>query len=158
MRRPREEIYQALFTLVCGMNTAQTPFNLMSRRWQSWATVPANSLPALFQQELIEEADQHKLGGVTRWRLKPIIWIYLPVDETLNAVQSTIMNNYKDALDLIMQAGPAPTYPGAWPGGAVQSLGGLVMNAFIEGPSVMDEGLVSPPAILKTNITIIVPQ
>jgi hypothetical protein len=90
--------------------------------------------------------------GPTRYQLHASLWIYLPVDSgNLQAPTSPALNAYFSAIDLVMQ----PTIQS--PGGARQQLGlgPGVEHAWIDGQTIFDEGLTSPPAILNLPISIV---
>jgi hypothetical protein len=146
MRNPREEVFAALFALAKLANTPATPFAVMSRRFVPWSQKQNLEGVELYQLQLPQHGDQKRVGGATTWNLKAIWFVYAPVNtDDLITPTSPVLNNYMDALEAALLTNP---------GGNLQTLGGLVTNACIDGEVMFDEGLLAPPALLAIPITI----
>ena len=137
----REPIYAALFALLAAAPGLVTT----SRRLQHWGDVPAASQPALFMEEQDETATT-QTGLPSRWTLAVDVYLYVRSDG--GAAPGPIMN---PLLDYIVQA------LAYLPGQYVQTLGGLVAYARIDGnvkrfQSVLDSQAVAmiPIKILST--------
>ena len=144
--RDLEPIYSALFALAQSANTAQTPFAKMSRRWRSWGQMSAEESPALYQLQKpirVEGGDR----PLPLFRLQVEWYAYFSSDNgDLETPMATTLNSY---LTAIIGAIQAPIR------GQQQTLGGLVQSVYVDGDIVMDEGVISPPAVLCIPITIL---
>jgi hypothetical protein len=144
--RPLEPIYDALFALAQNANTTQTPFTIMSRRWIAWDQMSAEQSPALFQMQGMPKVEG-AVRGLPVFRL-PVDWyVYLSTDPTdLNTPTSPPLNNYLTAL--INAVLPKIQ-------GQKQTLGGLVESVYIDGEIVLDEGVITSPAVIKIPLVIL---
>lgn len=144
--RSLEAIYAALFAQAKTVNAGATPFTTMSRRWISWDQMTAEQCPAFFQRQPkipVSGGDR----GLSRFSIRVEWYVYLPSDPAdLQTVTATPVNNYVTALinALLPQLQ-----------GQKQTLGGLVENAYIDGDILIDEGLISSPAVILIPITIL---
>jgi hypothetical protein len=118
----REAIYGALFTLM------QTAPGLVttSRTLKHWGDVPANQMPALFMAQGAQTA-QTITNQLTRWHLDAKVYVYVSTDGATSP--GAVMNPIIDAIATAL--GNFPT---------VQTLGGLVQWARIEGTIETSEG------------------
>jgi hypothetical protein len=166
MKATAEQIYQALFDLVCTINTPATPLATMSRRWRKWDE-SGILFPAFYQMQtpgINTGQERNPRGfGLTRYELKAALFFYFEVDtgDTTTPI-STTLNAYYNAIDLVLQ----PSIISAQAGinqkpnqmqSARQQLGGQVgiEHCYIDGIVQFDEGLVNPPAMLVFPITIV---
>lgn len=150
---PAENVYQALFDTICGINSSATPLKTMSRRWVQWTQIADIPMPAFYQRQFPgAKFSQAKIFGPTRYLYKAELWFYFATNvDDLDAVTSTQINNYLAAIDAIL--GPSIQSPG----GARQQLGQgpKIEHAWIDGEVMMDEGLIVPPAILLVPVSIL---
>lgn len=135
----RENVYNALFTILCGAPGLVTK----SRRLLHWTDVPVAQQPALFMVRKSETAQRESN--------KPCIWIcevdvYLYVNQS-NAKRSPdeILNPILDYITTVMTA----------PMGRNNDLGGLAYYARIEGTIETDEGALGNQAAAIIPIRIL---
>lgn len=144
--RALEPIYAALFALAQAANTSDTPFTIMSRRWIAWDQMTAEQSPALFQLQgpaPVEGA----VRGLPKFSLQVDWYVYLSTDPTdLNTPTSPPLNNYLTAL--INAVLPKLQ-------GQKQILGGLAADVYIDGDIILDEGVISSPAVIKIPLIIL---
>lgn len=126
MSSTREQIYAAFFAQ--ALPVAQTFFGQASaRRIQSLAEMGAVQQPTLFQLEVGEDIRPKK--GLPALRFLDVLYIIYLTGYSDSMSQNTILpstqvNNALDAL----QANLAPD-----PGTGLQTLGGVVSHAWVEG-------------------------
>ncbi len=130
MRVPREVIYNTVFAVL--QNAYK--WNYASRRVLSWDNVNIGQQPAVFLQQNDEVPDQATIRGLTRWILKPHVWIYAQApanaDQPDQSPASIVINPILDAIDSAF-ASPIP--------GEKQTLAAynngvpLVENCYIDG-------------------------
>jgi hypothetical protein len=137
----REPIYARLFDIACGCGE----FATMSRKLKHWSDVPASQRPALFQTQgnpvaIAPEA----LGQATRWLLPVKLYIYLSTRGALSPGEAA--NPILDALDAAFAPHPAR---------GIQTLGGLVQWARIEGPVETSEGTLGDDEVLIVPVNIL---
>lgn len=139
----REPIYQAIFALAA----ASAGYATASRRWQHWDQVPPEQQPALFQVQSGEQRTGVKRYLPTPYRLGVELYIYAHQwDES--ASPGAVLN---PLLDAISAAIAPPT------ASALQTLGGLVQHAWIEGAIEIVEGTIAQQAIAIVPIWMDVP-
>ena len=140
----REPIYAALFALLApipGLATA-------SRRLQHWTDVPASAQPALFQVQKGETvAARH--GLPPKHQLSVELFLYAQTGGDPTVAPAQILSPLIDAIEAAL----APTDPTD----AVQTLGGLVSHAWIEGRIETDEGVLGDQAVAIIPVTLLVP-
>jgi hypothetical protein len=135
---PREQIYQALFTLIAGASVGGSPvFKTTGRRLQGWSQVAAEEKPAFYQLQAGEKLKRDPSGipYVTRLHAE----IYLFVEQTDNSPTSLIsplLNVLKDAVIAALQASAADER---------QTLGDLVYDVRLSDFEDR-EGLMGPNA------------
>jgi hypothetical protein len=147
MNNPREAISEALFTQLQkanGTGAGQFNFQSFERGLKSWGSVPAANQPAAFLVKWKESLTQVNLG-LTVYVLDYLLVIYLQVDPSTGTVGETTCNAILDALDLALQS--KPPYE-------KQSLGGLVINAWIEGEVMIDTGILDQQAAIFVPIKV----
>ena len=135
----REPVYQALFDLL----SASAGFLTTGRRLQGWEDTPEQ--PALFQMQVGEKAEQKALG-LTQWKLSVRVWIYARSDEASGTAPSSVLNPLVDAVC----AAVAPV-----PAGERQTLGGLALNAFVDGEIRTFEGVLGRQAVAIIPVSIL---
>ena len=144
--RDIEAIYAALFAKGQAVNSAQTPLTTQSRRWIAWDQMAAEQSPAFFQREPKFNVSGGE-RGLSRFVFRAEWYLYLATDPSdLGTVTATPINNYATAFINAL----LPSLQGQ-----KQTLGGLVENAYIDGEVLIDEGVISSPAILFIPITIL---
>ena len=125
----REEIIAALFELALTATT----FNTSNRRLQLWSKV--SSFPALFIQTVGSHYPPRDVRGLPPKRtISAELWVYTDVGKNPNANPEEALNDILDAIEAAL----APSVVSN-----VQTLGGLVSHAWIEGeieqfPGVLD--------------------
>jgi hypothetical protein len=125
----REQIISALFELALTATT----FNTSGRRLQLWSKVA--SFPALFIQSTGTHYPPREVRGLPPKRtITAELWVYTDVGKDPNANPEQGLNDIVDAIEAAL----SPTIVGG-----VQTLGGLVSHAWIEGeveqfPGVLD--------------------
>lgn len=152
MRIDPETIFEALFAQGQKINTTSTPLVTMSRRWVKWDELGDIPMPCFFQRQLTAGVSQVRMFGSSRYVLKAEWWFYIASDiADFSTPTSPKINAYFNAADAILQPSPYSA------GGARQQLGlgpGLE-HAWIDGTVFMDEGTITPPAILLVPITLL---
>lgn len=139
-----EPIYQALFDrlkLATGVKTA-------SRRLKHWTDVPAKDQPALFTSQGGEAPEQVR-GMPPKWRLTVDVYVYVTVPSEKTA-PATLLNPILGAVRDAM----APS-EGVDRINRVQSLGGLVSHAWINGQIEVYDGVLGDQAVAMIPIEIL---
>jgi hypothetical protein len=75
---------------------------------------------------------QDSRGGLTKYVITYNLWLYLTASGNPNTPAETVMNNIADQIDVSFQTDTTPSRSSY---GELQTLGGLVNNAYIEGGS-----------------------
>lgn len=139
----REPIYQAIFNLAA----ASAGYKTKSRKWRHWNDVAPADQPALFQVQTGETRLNVRRYHPTPYRLSVDIVIYAQQDDQA-ATPAAVLNPLLDAL----QAAVAPSAASA-----LQTLGGLVQHAWIEGTIEIFEGNLANQAVAIVPILMDVP-
>ena len=144
MANIREPIYATLFDLIQTMDIADMPTPSFSRRYQSWDVVDVVACPYVIQQQFDEDAQQEtkQVFGLTMWESTVNIWIYFDASNP-SAIPDQTYNNIMDALETAL-APPPPTRK--------QTLGGLVINTWIEGKTLYSDGAQDGKAVILAQI------
>ncbi len=150
----REAIWSAFFALLSpSLTTAGGgPFKTVSRRARPYTNVAPGEQPALFVLQRRETAEAKDRGKPTIWRLHGSLYIYAqnPLDGVApGSGGGQVLNPLIDAVEGAL----APVAAQGW----VQSLGGLVSRAFIDGEVEMDEGNIDNQAVAIIPVSIIGP-
>jgi len=141
----REPIYEALFNLV--WNAA--PFKTHSRRWKSWTETPEQ--PAIFMTQNAEDWRRVRgLPPVVALEVDLIIYSNVGTDPTI------LVSPPINALIQAVASALKPTTPGDVALN-VQTLGGLVFRAWIEGRVEIREGMIQGQAIAMIPVKILIP-
>ncbi len=127
MISPRNDILNALLTL---LGTPED-FVTVSRKFRMWSSVPPEEQPALFLRAGPQKADEDRTFGLPKWKLKCWAFIYCLHNADDQNPGTTLMQLLDEVDDNM-----APPQPGG-----LQTLGGLVTNAWIDGDIVVDEGM-----------------
>jgi hypothetical protein len=116
MRAPREQIYQAFFDLV-----SQAPgLVTFSRRLKPFTNVPAEEQPALFVEQVSEDAVYSGKGVPYKWDLTLFVILYDYVGDDYTSPYQQL-NPIMDAIEKMLPANPP------------QTLGGLVSECRLMG-------------------------
>ncbi len=143
MTPSRETIIQALFSLAL---TAAT-FNTSGRRLLLWSKV--SSFPALFVQSTGTHYPPREPRGIPPKRtITAELWVYTDVGKDPNANPEQGLNDIIDAIETAL----APNIVSN-----VQTLGGLVSHAWIEGEIEQFPGVLDGIAKAIIPVKILVP-
>jgi hypothetical protein len=133
MNVPRETILEALLNVISTATISNQPaFVTVSRKFQMWDAVPPGGQPACFLRQVPGKVDQNEPFGLNRWTLKCGIWIYAQYSPASDTTPAVLLNNLIDAVEKALL--PSPAFP-------MQTLGGLVVNCWLNGDVIIDEGL-----------------
>jgi len=135
----REPIYAALFNLLAATSGITTS----SRILKHWDDVPSADQPALFMAQGNQSAKTER-GKPTLWTLDAKVYIYVKTDG--DQVPSSVINPILDAIEAALSGNAAEN---------VQTLGGLVDYARIEGTIETDEGTLGTQAVAIIPISIL---
>jgi hypothetical protein len=139
----REEIIEALFQLALTATT----FNTSNRRLQLWSKVA--SFPALFIQSTGTHYPPRDARGLPPKRtITAELWVYTDVGKDPNANPEQALNEIIDAIESAL----SPQIVGG-----VQTLGGLVSHAWIEGEIEQFPGVLDGIAKAIIPVKILVP-
>lgn len=145
MNPTREQIALALFKLLSGISA----FAYASRRPQLWNE--ATAMPALYMGNPNEEyVYQHGTGSPAHITLSFDIFIYINVGLDPNTIPDTQVNNLLDTLET--------TLGGVAINGQPQTLGGIVNQAWIEGPVHRVPGYLNGQGMVILTIKVLVPS
>ncbi len=132
MNVPREQILEALLNLLSTTQYNGAPaFVTISRKFQMWDAVPEGAQPACFLRQLPGRVDQTDPFGLNRWTLRCGIWIYAKYSPDSETIPGVVLNYLVDAVERVLL--PSPAFP-------MQTLGGLVVNCWLNGETPLDEG------------------
>lgn len=143
MTPSRETILTALFDLALTATT----FNTSGRRLVLWSKVA--SFPALFVQSTGTHYPPREARMLPPKRtITAELWVYTNVGQDPNAIPETGLNDIIDAIEAAL----TPTT-----NSNVQTLGGLVYHAWIEGEIEMFPGVLDGIAKAIIPVKILVP-
>jgi hypothetical protein len=150
----REAIWSAFFALLSPSLTSGSggPFKTVTRRAKPYTQTSPGEQPSLMVLQRRETADAKDRGKPTIWKLHGSLYVYAqnPVDGVApGSGGGQVLNPLIDAIEAALAPVPAQ--------GQVQSLGGLVSRAFIDGEVEMDEGNIDNQAVAIIPVTIIGP-
>jgi hypothetical protein len=147
MANIREPIYAALFTLLQTMIINGMPTPSFSRRFQSWDVVDVVACPYVIQQQFDEDAQQQakQMMGLTLWESTVNVWIYFDASNP-SAIPDQTYNNIMDALETALKPS-SPTRK--------QTLGGLVINTWIEGKTLYSDGAQDGKAVILAQVKVL---
>ena len=139
----REQIISALFELALTATT----FNTSGRRLQLWSKVA--SFPALFVQSTGTHYPPRDARGLPPKRtITAELWVYTDVGKDPNANPEQGLNDIIDAIEAAL----APNVVNG-----VQTLGGIVSHAWIEGEIEQFPGVLDGIAKAIIPVKILVP-
>lgn len=148
MNSKREAVSQALFSLLSAANwgTAAAPqqFTTMSRQAQIPSKVAPGDQPAFFLLKLEEEINEAQAFGPPKYlmKYKALIYFRNPNDpQTVNEIQA---NAILDAIDTAMLSSGSP-----------QALGNLVINAWIDGRTYIETGIIDQQCWIEVPISVL---
>ena len=147
MNTARETIYAALFTQV----STAAGFTTKSRRLRHWDDVRAEEMPALFQTQITENAEQRR-GVPGKWSLHAQLWVYVSTaaQQDPTVVPSQLLNPLLDAIEYALRPDDVAN--------SVCTLGGLVSHCWISGQIETSEGLLGDIEVAVIPIEILVPN
>lgn len=140
-----DPIYAALFTLLSGA----AGFVTTSRQLQHWADLPSEKQPALFLPIGVETSKK-QIGQPARWMIDVWCWVYAQAPDDVTAA-STVMNPLLAAIRTVMET---PDASGIGAAQRRRTLGGIVLDTWIEGKIITDEGLLGLQSVAKVPIHI----
>jgi hypothetical protein len=146
MLNDREVISVALFDLLANNAGIQELFVTTSRAAKMFTEVDASLQPALYLMKVGEQTVQNEAYGLTKYILEYRILAYARADATPETIYETLLNQMLDAVDAAMQSTPP---------GENQTLGGVVTNAWIEGATDVDTGVLQQQCALVIPIKVI---
>ncbi|KWN78318.1 hypothetical protein [Burkholderia ubonensis] len=142
----REPIYAALFALVQAAVTSYAV--TIARRFQLASQVPPVEQPAVFQVEKSERIQHERRGLPKKYWLSVDLVVYVQAGDSAS-VPSQLMNQILDAIDAALE--PSPGDPMN-----VQTLGGLVEHAWIEGEVLIVEGTLQDQSVAIVPVQVYV--
>jgi hypothetical protein len=150
----REAIWSALFGLLTPLQasppTSNAPFATVSRRAINFEAVASVQQPALYVMQRREHVTTQGKGLPPKWVLHGEIFIYVanqPDQIAAGSGGGQALNPLIDAVEKAL----APVLAQ----GNVQSLGGLVSRAFIDGEVEIFEGNIINQAVAIIPLTIV---
>lgn len=147
----RNQVFTALFNLLQKYLPSPTgeQWRTFSQNLVIWDQVPAANQPALFLHRGIEIAEQKHAYGVTKWTYRVDLWIYFQTGgfKTANTYPDMLTDNFLDAVERLFQTDPL-----AGP----QTLGGLVVNCWIDGTIATDPGLEDDQGVIVVPLSILI--
>lgn len=126
-----------------------TGLQTTGRRLQPWNQVAAQ--PALFLRNEGEEHAERRSGMPPKVTIKAEAWVYSNAGRNPDFAPSAGLNSLLDAIEAALKP---TTYVN---GAALQTLGGLVAHAWIEGEVMLHPGDLDGQAIAVVPIKILVP-
>lgn len=139
----RESVYAALFAAAtAGMTAAGV--KVVSRRLKHWSDVPGESQPAVYMLQRTESVTPETPGGLAYWTFRVDFYIYVwtaPEKDpgpVINPLVDLLYNNFIAAQDS---------------DGSV-TLGGLVLDAYIDGTMETSEGCLGDQEVAIVPVTV----
>lgn len=134
----REPIFQALFKQI--QSNVQLNYSTISRNFISWSEIAQSQalMPAIYQVDGItydiSQLDGNGIFGATRYVLQARILAYASTDPSKDPglAPSSLANSILDDIEQSLE-------PVVF--GDLQTLGGLVVNAFFDGTGFVDPGI-----------------
>jgi hypothetical protein len=146
----RNQVFTALYNLLL---TTPPPvgqkWNYTSQSLELWDQVKEANQPSLFLHRSVQIATENHAYGVTKWLWKSSVWVYYRVENynTKNTYPDQLTDQFLDGLEQVFL--PVPPYKN-------QTLGGLCVNAWIDGQCIFDSGLQDGQAVIVIPISIYV--
>lgn len=145
----REAIYQALIDQLAPLKGAPYNVQVLSRDWLAWDNCPRQPAVFVVPEEELAAYDSAKI--FIRWTIRVAVWVYVKKgsDTTLGVQVLTVILDGIEAI-LMPSAGRAMGPPPF-----VNSLGGLVSQLAINGPTVISPGYLGEQTVARVPIEII---
>lgn len=137
-----ETISIALFNLLL---TANFTFQSSDRRGQIWSGVTPGQQPYLGLIEKGATGVQNSALGLEKWTLHYLCLVYLRADANPEAIPATQINAALQAIAEAINSVPL---------GEKQTLGGLVLNTFINGEVFIDTGILDQQCAILVPIDV----
>jgi hypothetical protein len=139
-----ETIAVALFNL---LQTSGFAFNTYDRKGALPEKVNQADQPYLGLVQLGQSVVQNQAHGLEKWQLHFRVLVYIRADAIPSAIPATQLNAALKAIVGVMRSGPY---------GEAQTLGGLVINAWIDGDVLEDTGILDQQCALLIPIAVLV--
>lgn len=144
MQADRNAIDNALLAL---LNSAAYTFKKPGTKHAAlWPAVADADQPSFRQVFFAEEKVDDQAYGIARYTRHYTVYTYLQVDPSDETSTAVLANGVLVAFDNIMQTSPQ---------GEKQTLGGLVVNAWIEGMTYISGGVEAQQLILEIPIKVL---
>lgn len=144
MNNPRAAISNALLALLTSATKGVITWGQDPARSATLFTqVPAALQPALLLSKLGETPVQDQAYGLTKWDLHYTVMIYARGDVEPGSTSEALFDPITDAIDAAMKNNGEP-----------QTLGNLVVNAWLDGNVRMDPPGIDPQAALMLMIKV----
>lgn len=149
MNVPRETVMTALVALLAGVSFAlpingHSGFVSVSRRLKLWSDVPKSQRPALFVTEHREQQSFQNESLPAKTTLAVDLFVYIDASDR-NTVPAIALNTILDAIEAALKP----------PGGARQTLGGIVSHCRIDGAVLKDPGDLDGDGLLWVPVRIL---
>lgn len=143
MNVTREQVYGALFNIL----SAIPGLKKSSRRLEHWDEVPFADTPALYQVQSSESISKVP-SQPSRRVFRVEVYVYVKVDEGTSVVPAAIMNPILDSIEDSLSGNPH---------NRMNTLGGLVFDAHIDGEIETDGGVISQTMVAIVPIVVTLP-
>lgn len=153
MNQPRNTIANALFAVLQGLDgtgPGQYDFETFSRATLMWTEVPPASQPAGFLLYLGEDDSQPQAFGAPQYPMKFLFFAYFQTSPGQSDEGEAIAMTILDTL-CGMAGKPGLLGNAAYP----QTLGNLVINAWVDGAVRVDTGVIDQQMVLIVPITVL---
>jgi hypothetical protein len=137
-----EKIAIALFNLLL---TANFSFASSDRRGMVWSNVASAQQPYMALIERGGSGVQNQAIGLEKWTLHFLVLVYIRADADPQTIPATQINAALKAIAEVMNGSPL---------GERQTLGGIVINAWINGEVVIDTGILDQQCALLIPISV----
>lgn len=128
MNFPRETIAQALFNHLSSLTSSG--FSIVTRYNQAWASVESTNQPFLGVEQVTNKSVRG-VDGIITWYFGFRLWVYCQHQTQSDIIPSTQINTLLDVIETALQPPP----------GEKQTLGGIVVDAWIDGTTIIAEGI-----------------
>ncbi len=139
----RENIYAALFA-AATLNLQTNGVVTISRRLKHWADVPSDRQPAVYMLQRQESVNPETPGELAYWTFKVDLYVYVWTAPDKNP--GPIIN---PIIDLIHA-----NFIAAQNSDGSATLGGLVMDAYIDGTIETSEGCLGDQEVAIIPVTV----